>query len=507
MRKCSLLLLIIYEVVFCSLVSKNNKKFDATNSVIPLIGNYGYKLPIETWCYLMDFLDCQTGQSMALVCRDFYHASTTSKRLHLERVQKWMIKEASDIDIDRVIQSYISFDMQNSCIEIHDSLLRNMQLIPPNQNVLLTVMRGMNTLILPYKVLNAIFENKEDIEFQKVKELTLMKHYIQDQDKIFDFQLIHTIFPDIDVLQLYINLGYSEYLKIPFTYKDVFSAMPLLDKLVIRIFYHKTEFFNPEEFVELLDVLHGPRVELILDAEMLSEKAVIWAFKMLDSQSRDKKKPLKMKERAFFSFDSDNLEFSYIICENAKQIHSLSYHINNESTSLAHVLSTVGIFTQLNKLFLEFINGFEIANFIISELRPFNKLVDFELSCYYSECKHLLLSLHVLFPNLTKIDVFTVVPFDLWSKSLLQLRKLEKIYLAVGTTREGLDFLFKSVADGIFPRLKELKLPNLLSSDNSNISDDCIATSFKKMVFKYPSLKLMNEPSQMLRKSLSPNQI
>lgn len=360
-----------------------------------------------------------------------------------------------------------------------------------NTKVLLKVLWRMEKLNISLYLISIIAAGDEDIQFPHVKELDLLLNH-----EMSDFRQIHSIFPNIDVLVL--RSEYNGTSGLPFTTKEVFLAIPNLKKLTVRIWNCQSQFSSKEEFVALLEMLQDSRVELKFDSDVLTDTAVDRALNMLDSELIEQEKLLKMKERIFFSFTTRKLRTPKIICENAKQIHSMRYYIIDESLSLQDVFTKIGRFTQLEKLCLNFMTGFATSiydNRIISEQKPFSNLVEFVFRCFYIQCKPLLLSLHVLFPNLTKLDVFTNVPFDSWSESLFQLRKLEKIDLSVETTKSGLNDLLKAIADGVFPRLKQLHLPNVIvSNDNSAVSDNDLATYFKQMVASNPSLKFNNVP-------------
>lgn len=488
--------LTIFGISLCSSVTRNKEDFREINSKVPMIDNSGNVqvatslLPMELWCNLMDFVDSQAGINMSLACKTFYLASLPSKSLHFKKVQKWLL----NIKRKRnpLIQQFLMFDLENACLEI-SYFMDNIELVGIGKESVLTVFREMVKLKLPYMIfLNFIFQ--EGKQFPDVKELILTAVNIVKTYTVTTFQQIRSIFPKVSVLQLY--LEFDDLIKIPFTVEEAFTAIPMLKKLIFRVSQSNSLFATRKDYTSFLEVLKNERVELKFDTGsdwMFSKIYVDTAFGIFNAELKEQEQQFKMKERLFLSvFYKDNIPKT--ISDNPVQIHSLVYFANNGNDSLDEIFSKIGIFTHLEKLRLNFSRGIANSNLTISGLKPFMYLSELFLNCNTSSCKSLLLSLQVVFPNLIKLRITTVILFDSWFETILKLKSLERVqFLMTTTTRKGMISLLKAVLEGNFPRLKEIKLP-VLNEQNSNESNAEIVIACEQLVVKYPMVIIGNPP-------------
>lgn len=486
-----LLLFTIFGLALSSLTPNNTQELEVDHSLVPHINNNGnaqvvvqaqdgsYRFPLEIWCDIMGFLDPETGQNMVLPCKTFYQVWMAT---HFERVQRWMIN-GSTSGSPNAIQNHLLFDRENASVEIYKFMIYS-KLSPLDKKILLSVMRGMKKLKLPYSVLlNLLLERNEGFEYPDAEELVLS---VNADDTSINFQQLQSVFPNIKLLE--VELGLDKTLIMPFTAEELFSAIPMLGKLVIHI--SNSEKYSAtvarEEFVALLDILRDERVELKIVSQILSERVFGWFSEIFNSELE------KQVKKRLFLF----LQYRPQILEYAKQIHTLGYlrtdEIENESLDV--FLSKIGMFDHLKKLYMTF-NGAGIPSLTESELKPLLSLVELYFECNAPQCQTVFELLFFVFPNLTTLQVSAAICFDSLPTTFLQLKKLERIHFRVSTTKKGLIRLLKAVANGAFPRLRELRLPDITADDkNSNISDEQLKKIVDQMVYDYPLINFLNRP-------------
>lgn len=497
MRKYYLFLLtiFIFGTGLCSLIPKNTEERGVANTDVPLIDNnlntqvatedYLSLLPLELWCHIMGFVDFQSGEDTSLSCKLFYQAWKMS---NLKRVQKWMINGMASGNRSGCIQRHFFFDMENANLEIGLSIVLDGNSIYLNQMMKMLLLR-IRKLSLPYSIfLSYASDGLKGLQFPEVKELSFIVTIV---DTPINFQLIRSIFPNVNLLQLDLRVESPE---IPVTTQDLFSALPKLEKLVIRV-NSKFSFSTRNELVSIMDILKDSRVEVRFDSlTILLNNATAWPNEIFDSELKSEEMEFKMKNRAFFSIFYDD-QIQKTICENERQIHSL--FINDKNKSLDSIFSIIGKLTQLELLYLSLNNvaagTFDPATYTSN---PFSKISTLHLQCSTSQSQKLLSSLHVVFPNLDTVDIITEIEFDSWFESILQLKYLE-IFKSdrAKASRKALIRLLDAVAKGTFPNLRELDLPLLKNDEEySDISDQELVAVCRELAFNYPLIKIYYAP-------------
>lgn len=441
---------------------------------------------MKLWRYIMDyFLDFQACENMASTCKHFYKIAGRS---HFERVQKWMINGLTTEKRYNLMQNYLILNTGNGYLEVNSNLLSlfYQRLGFQDKKVILTVMKGINKFKSPYSFfLNIICRVNKKIQFSDIKELVFSVNY-NFNDNI-NFGRIQSVFPNIEVLQLEFNW----LLELPFTSEEVFSAIPSLNKLIIRITESDAPFYSREDLATFLRMLTDKRVELKFVTRWIpTNQVVIWAFGIFNSELEKEEKEFKMKNRAFFGVLYNDM-ISKTIGDNVEQVHSLAYSTENENDSFDVVFGKIGIFTQLEKLRLDFTNGVASSDLKISGLKPFAKLAHLYLICNAPQCISLLSSLHFVFPNLAKLRVVTSIRFDLLFESLFQLKKLEElVFLNSKATRKCLQIFLQAIANGSFPILRDLSLTELDHDENSDRTE--LVSVYRQLVIRRPLLRIWN---------------
>lgn len=466
----------------------------------PLIGkdanqDYGSMLPMELWCYIMDFLDVDSGDEISLSCKAFYEASKASNTLHLKKVQKWMVNGLNSRKRVAQTQSF-TFDIKTAYFEIDSSFIRNFywELDLLNKFTILTVMQGMKRLKLSCDFLDSVvFQEGRAMQFSKIKELRLAVHTRFSYQDVVDFQQIQLYFPNIELLQLDLYLG--QFKQIPLTAMDRIFAMPMLKKLEIRIIIQSKEPIS-YNLLSFLELLKDERVEVKFDTgSIVLDEAI--ASKIYDMECKNQEKRLKMNERVFFSVDYHDL-IRKKITDNTMQIHSLVYSANGYD-SLDEIFSQLGAFEQLEKLVFKFPDAITCAHSELTKsgLKPFANLVDLELNCFTTQCLSLLQSLHLVFPNLTRLHIRipSDIHFDSLPESLFQLRELERLWLFhLNAKSKALLSLLNAVKEGKFPRLSILEMPTLVNENEPEIPGARIYAVYYHLTDSDPLLKILNMP-------------
>lgn len=443
-------------------LSLHTKEPGMVGSEVALIGNNINAqisltlLPIKLLYYLMNFPDFETCENMASTCKTLYNAWN---RLKAKRVQRFLEKP----------------------------------FIPVDNKLLLTFIRGKTKLDLPSIFLTKVIRQvRRRLQLQNVKELILTVNYKNFED--LNFQEIQSVFPNINLLQLNFEFGMS--LEIPSTTKNVFLIIPTLEKLIVRVKMSFFPFKTQENLEKFLEILEDERVELKFDYEgVFFDNFMSLALEILNS---GKRKELKMNERTFFSVFYSKLEKSDMMTLTdiyAQQVHSLIYFANDDH-SFDDIFLKIGMFTQLEKFHLDLSQS--LVDSSISKLIIFDRLTKLHLICNSIQYEVLFILLQIIFPNLTVVRIVSTMEPYSWFVSLLKLTKLEKINLkGTSTKREGLQDLLKAIAEGQFPRLREISLPKLAHPafyDNSNISDAELVTLCDQLILNRPLMRVKNSP-------------
>lgn len=154
------------------------------------------------------------------------------------------------------------------------------------------------------------------------------------------------------------------------------------------------------------------------------------------------------------------------------------------------------------KLDLDF--GFNAITFgpkdcLIKQIDSFAELVDLQIRCFDKPCHELFSSLDALFPNVTKLEVDTLIHYDSWSGSILKLRKLKEVHFySTRATRRVLYDLISGIAKGTFPKIRKIRLPDLSDNIDSNISLENFVNALNKCITDHPSIEFSNLPKPYL---------
>lgn len=483
------------------MVQKDTQEYGTMHSHVPLIENNEITtrdlfslLPMELLSYLIDFLDCQSIDSMALSCKSFYQASKESKTLHHKRVQRWMINGLKSNKPKSQMQNYLCIDVENALIKVLSSDWRLSEhyqgLTTRNKQVFFTVMQGIKSLKISCSFLDRYFSGNDELKkFLEVKELTLEVYY--SFEDVINFQQIQLNFPNVDTLNLDLYLDESK--KLPFTTEDIFSVLPKLKKLVIRIMESNGLISFPRDLMWFWRFLEDERVELRFYSDCIQMDEAAMSFERFNSESEDQEKISKLKERLFFCVIYGD-DIPNAIHDNINQIVSLDYSANQNDT-LDTILSKIGIFTHLEKLYLNLFNAFTFSNVMTSKPNAFVNLVDLSFIYNSHQCLSLVETLQVITPNLTKLRISTLITIDFWPQSIFQLDKLEALFIAnTGTTKNGFYSLLQPIADGKFPRLREFHMPNLKNEDYSESSVAELIAVCDQLASNRPLIRLSNTP-------------
>lgn len=508
MRKCTLLLLTLFGITFCSLAPTNKpEESGMVNSGVPLIENstlvvpqdYGSLCSIELWRNLVEFLDFKTEANMALSNKTFYHASKNHKALFLEKVERWMVNGLSLQNKrnkrEDKMQIFLVFDKENAFLEVtEDFMLQYYRKLTLSDKKDLTIMQRMAKLKLPCVFLNTFIVEMK-MQVPEVKELTLSADFRTND--VIDFWRIQSFFPKVEILQLDLKFGCSTV--IPFTADYIFHAMPMLEKLVIRILHFSRPFVSRKELVDFLKILQNEKVKLYFDIiDIFSdESAFVWALDVFNKELEQQDKQFKMKERLFLSVRyMEAIEEK--LSKNTMQIHSFSYKPYSFD-SLNTTLFTIAKFNRLEKLVLNLPDGkaiselessFEIAT---ERLMPLSNVAELSLTCNAPRIKVLLSVLLTALPNLTTLRITTSIQFDYWFEALLQLKKLKKLQINnAETTLIASNSFLKEVTNGALPSLREIRMPGLEDEDEADIITDISDEKHGELVYKRPLIKFEN---------------
>lgn len=494
MRLCLLLLLAIFGFSFFSSTSGSDNLHPAVE--IPLI-DYGAMLPNQLWRYLFELLDVRSANNMAQTCRKFYEHSKKSRSLHIRRVQNGLNAILSIEDPRRLMKHYCLLDLNNSFFRLLKYYLMEDLSLSQKETFRHAVLL-VSKLKLPKQYLTVFEDDYEKYaQMPQLKELS-MSVSLKYIDTI-DFKSINSAFGGIETLYLNLHLGNW---KMPFNSEDVFSAMPKLQKLFIRIVRSEGLVISREDLVTFLEILKDNRIFLKIDTHLnlkidtyfdltnCFKPNAITAVGIFNSELKDMNERFNMKDRLSLHFNWDP-EYLTEMLDISNLIHSIVVEVYGRTESLDGILTSLTKFKRLEKLKLSFTDNtvtLDQENFKIDQISPFTEVVDLRIICNDEPCLELLKSLHVIFPNVKRLTLW-IRKFQLnsYSGSLIKLRNLETLSVNTDASKREFYDLITAIGNGAFPKLRRLGLPDL-NDEDSDISFQEFKDAYYKCVNKNPSL-------------------
>lgn len=238
-----------------------------------------------------------------------------------------------------MLKHHCLLDLHSSFFHLFDSLIQT-SLTSSQKKVLRQAILLVKRLKLPSQSL-ILFQDEEG----KVPKLSHLKELAMNvsfrNTNTIDFKSIHSVFGGIETLYLDLHLDKSA--RIRFTSSDVFSAMPQLQKLFIRIVKTDGWISKRSDLVSFLEILTDKRIVLNIDTRFmwnewndLDEPGAITAFDILGSELNEINKECRMNERLFMHFIFRS-QISAKIFNISNQIHSIKLNIYERKESLGRI--------------------------------------------------------------------------------------------------------------------------------------------------------------------------